>query len=201
MTLEFYLGPKKVKKVEIPVLEDKKRLDFYISESRVMPVVLDYNTFNIIKGYVLGVLGKYFPLEGEEKETFLEENPKFKHLEEGLVKKENYTRRDNNENFSLDKEVVSLYTSNFERLIKEFSKNSYAHSLKVSLNGRRFFKMTGAFLYLSRTNFVIDEVTYRQGLLETIILSDLATKRIERKELKEDFKSLILKLYGVKITE
>ncbi len=190
MTLKFYLPEtRKSKTVKIPKLEGKKRLDFYISDERVMPVVLDYEKFNIIKGYVLGVLGNYVPLEGEEAEEFLEENPEYKKLVEGLVKRENYGLKGR-----VETELVKLYKDNFNRIIRDYvEEGSYRTVLDREFSDIRMYELTGAFLYLSGIRDVIDEITFRQGLLETIILADLAA---ENGRLNEGFKEFVLKMYG-----
>ncbi len=187
MGLKFYTG--EVKKVEIPKMKGKERLDFYIFDERVMPVVLDYGNFNRILGLVSGVVGNYVPLEGEEAEQFLSQNSKYKMLLEGLVKKENY-----GSNRVVEKDLVEIYSENFTGILNEFGDKSYVWMVNQKLSGRTFYEMTGAFLLLSGINSVRDEVTYRQGLLETLILSNLA---VEGEELNEHYKSLILKLYGL----
>ncbi len=188
MGLKFYTG--EVKKVEIPEMKGKERLDFCISAERVMPAVLDYDNFNRTLGLVLGVVGGYVPLEGEEAEQFLSQNPKYKMLLKGLVKKENYGL-----NGVVEREIVKVYSEKFTRILNEFGDKSYIWRVNSELNGRRFYEMTGAFLLLSGIRSDRDEITYRQGLLETLILSGLA---VEGERLNEHYKNLILELYGLK---
>ncbi len=164
------------------------KLEFYIGSEEVKVDVLDYESFNEIKGYVLGVLGNYIPLEGDEAEEFLKNNPEYRLLDEGLVRRENYGLKGR-----VERELVKVYEDNFNRLIRDYVKGSYRTVLDRELNGRRMFEYTGAFLHLSGIKKVRNKITF-QGVLETLILTDLAT--LENGRLNEGFKEFVLKLYG-----
>ncbi len=183
---------KKNNTVSIPKLERHKRLELFVGEEKLLPLILNFEEYNFYKGLLLGVLGNYVPLEGEESIIFLKLNPEYKKLYEGLVKRENYDSV-----LKVDRGLVQFYVENYNRIINDYATENYRIILDRNFNGRKMFESTAAFLGLSGLKSSVDEVTLRLGLLETIILSDNSKSPFDKRQLHEGFKELALKLYGV----